>query len=506
VRCLSREDAPEGAWSPVFDDERLYYLVRTEDSERPSLATARVVARDPRGKLTWEVEEVRARRAVTAGRSLILEGPTRAKDNRLLFLDAETGNPRACFPLPDEVAHWAADETRVYVATKGGLLMAAVLPAPGNRAPEARTVEPSPSAIRGEPPSSPSWLDEKWTLARTFKAHPARAWSTGKMYEGAIWDAVFVSETEVAIGGSDNRVSVYDVTKGKLVWKSNKIEKDVIAVAACPKATLAATGYEAGISLFERRDSRWTPWRVHMDHDTWGLLGLTDDCNRLLLANTGKITALDVSSSAELFSVEVERGPRFADSGTRLRNDLLAVPKGDTMSIFDVSKGDAEPALVDSVPVVWEAHGGRLVHAWMADSKTLAITYCSVDACMIELTPLDRGTPRVLTVDMLATRTSAIVPTWELSRDVSEIVFHALELQPIAMHLATGETTLLTTLAGPLRHTGAVTFAYSQSGRFLVLAGHPRAFDLSVLESSAKPGADVQPGPGSRPARGSHEE
>lgn len=451
-------------------------------------ATTRIVAKnlDPRPD-GWVFRYDIADRAVTgksepltssgelvaAGDQLVTGFGSTGADDAGYIIDPATGARLAAVPLRKKPMAAAADRERAYFGTYDGRVLAVALPRPGPAPVSERPVTARPLPKQGPGP------DLGWRLARTFDAHPRRARTSGAQTDGTVTALAFLDDGRLAAGGNDDRVSVHDIERGKRLWRSRKLGKDITGLGACGD-TFAANTYAGRVTVFEpaRSGRAWTIGSRIAHGPGWSF-GVASTCAIVLDDFDGVFTVYAGGREQATFLAPGE----FDRRGVRVVGRHLVVSRPGRLDALDVADitTDGTPRIATSYATPSENHGGALTQAWRTGDGGLLREYCGPLRCTVELVSPDTSTTRTIAFD---TRGAGWVPsvpsTIAVSGDGGTLVFFRRNLDLTILDVATGRRQQLTDIAGPPR--GIVDVAFAPGGARMAIAAYPEPWQITVLE------------------------
>ncbi|MEZ4464144.1 MAG: PQQ-binding-like beta-propeller repeat protein [bacterium] len=362
----------------------------------------------------------------------------------------------------------AADAARGYIATYDGAVVALALPAPGRAAAVEQPVEPR--ALPVPPPPA----DLGFRKLSTFDAHPPQAKSSGSMGEGFLYDVAFLDADTLAVGGNDDRAAVFGVD-GQRRWRSPALGKDVQRVAGCLDGFAAQT-YQGDVALFVNRGKGFRQAKRIKAGFGWAF-GVTPTCDVLVDDFDGNFTLYDAKTAK---SKQSFRAPgNFDRRGVRVTGSLVIISEGEELRALDLSDGLAVVARW-STPKV--AHGGGLTQAWLLRDGRLLREYCGPPSCVVVILAAGGGgVVKTLTFDTTGAGWSPTVPSMiATTPDGSALAFFRRQLDLTLVDVATDRRQPLVDLAGP--QSGLLQAAFSPDGRRLAIVGHPRGWQVTILE------------------------
>jgi outer membrane protein assembly factor BamB len=433
---------------------------------RYDLATRRVLGRS---------EPLTSSGALAGGGGQIVTGfGSTGADDFGHVVEAATGQRLASVRLRKSPGAVALDGERGYFGTYGGEVLAVALPRPGP-APVAEVAVAARPVAKAAPGP-----DLGWRVARTFDAHPRRARTSGMQVDGTIGAVAFLDEQRLAVGGNDDWAAVFDATRGKQLWRSRKLGKDVENIEVCERG-FAAMVYGGNITMFEAaRSGRGFVARKPIAHGMGWMFGMTSSC---------AIVADDFDGTFKIYVDGRERGT-FSAPGAFDRRGLavvgphLVVSQPDRLEVHDVAAAAASGALGQAVHVYQtpaEAHGGELSQAWMLGDGRLLREYCGAVRCVVELVTRDRGAPRTIELDTRGAGWVSSVPSMiAAAPDGSTLAFFRRGLDVSIVDTATGKRQSLAELAGLPRELVVVAFA--PGGKRMAVAGYPLPWQVTILE------------------------
>ena len=364
-----------------------------------------------------------------------------------------------------------ANATHAFVGAYDGTITAFALPSPG-AAPKAEKV------VKAQPIKVGSAPKLNWSFSRVIDAHAKQARSSGSMSAGHIYDVLFLDDDTFAIGGSDDRVTAWDVDGKRRVWRSPRLGKDVQRLARC-KDRIAAYTYSGTIFTFAPRGSMWRQ-KTKINNGFGWAFGMASNCAVIADDFDGnfKIYQPDASKVAAEFTAKGVFDRRWV----RVTGERMVVSRPSTLDVMNVVDLREGPSAERQMPTPTAKHGGKISQARMVGDRLL-VEYCSDQSCVVELGD-GKTITQTLTFDVKGDGWSPTVgSTIEISPDGKTMVFFRRGLDLLLVDLATDKRQPLNDVAGvDQQRDEVINPAFSPDGKWLAIGAHPKTWQVTLLK------------------------
>lgn len=479
--CLSPNESYQAPPSDVLvRGDTVYYSVHyisaTEGSRPPEPKyIGTITAWTANGEKRWETPREFGHTLVDAGGSLLVHH-TRG---RVFFMDPETPAVLGCAAMPKGIVQIAVDARRAYVAAAAkedvhdppSMVFAVDLPRPG---PAAHPSTAVPSVEGAALPPDPSVGGVAFREINSFPVHPKRAMSSGMMGSGVANDVTFVGPGQIAIGGMDNHLAIYDYASGHRTARVKGGNKDLLFVQSCETRWVAAETFQPKVVLFELRGRGFARART-LDGT---FVGWLDGCEQLLIAHERRLLMVDAVAGTILAAMDIE--PTSGWDHYYARGGRVVVPRNGGFELVEASGETLSSVRSFAVPA--SIDGTKLTQVRIVDETTVLHEHCSEARCSVELVSFDGETLESWSFDVIGNDRHA--SHLEISPSGRFILFHRHYLLPWLVDRRAGTKVLIAN--GSSRDvSGYWGAAFSTDEKTLALAGHPRAHEVMLYEIPA---------------------
>ena len=369
-----------------------------------------------------------------------------------------------------------ANSTHAFIGAYDGKITAFALPSAGPAAKAEKVVKAQPIETAAAPQLG-------WSLDRVINAHPKTARSSGSKGEGYIYDVLFLDNDRFAIGGNDDRVTVWSTTGKRRIWRSPRQGKDVQRLARC-KDRIAAYTYSGRITVFAPRGRLWRTKAKIRNGFGWAF-GMAANCAVIADDFDGnfKIYKPDSSKVAAEFTAKGVFDRRWV----RVTGDRMVISRPSMLEVMNVVDLREGPSAERQIPTPMTKHGARISQARLlgdgAPDARLLVEYCNEEKCVVELSG-GKAPAKTLTFDVKGDGwSSTVASTIEISPDGKSMIFFRRGLDLLLVDLATDKRQPLNDVAGVDRQRDEVVNpAFSPDGKWLAIGAHPKTWQVTLLK------------------------
>lgn len=408
---------------------------------------------------------------VDAGGQILTGFGTTGIDDFGYTFDPNTLKVTAAVALQKAPRAVAANATHAFIGAYNGTITAFELPAAG-AAPKAEKV------VKAQPISVGTAPSLGWSLHRVIDAHPKKARSSGSMSAGHVYDVLFLDDERFAIGGSDDRVTVWAVDGRRRVWRSPRLAKDVQRLAKC-KDRIAAYTYSGNIFTFAPRGRLWRRKTKISNGFGWAF-GMASNCAVVADDFDGNFKIYKPDSAK--VAAEMTAKGTFDRRWVRVTGEQMVVSRPSKLEVINVVDLREGPSAEREIPTPMTKHGARMSQARMAGDRLL-VEYCNDSQCVVELSG-GKADPQTLTFDVKGDGWSPTVgSSIEISPDGKTMVFFRRGLDLLLVDLKTDKRQPLNDIAGVDRQRDEVINpAFSPDGKWLAIGAHPKTYQVTLLK------------------------
>lgn len=408
--------------------------------------------------------------AAAGGQILTAFGSTGIDDFGYTF-DPTTLKATAAVALKKAPRAAVANATHAFIGSYDGKITAFDLASPG-RAPMAEKV------VKAQPIKVGTAPQLGWSLARVVDAHPKTARSSGSKGPGHVNDVLFLDNERFAIGGSDDRVTVWSTTGKRRIWRSPRLGKDVQRLARC-KDRIAAYTYSGNIFTFAPRGRMWRRKAKIRNGFGWAF-GMAANCAVIADDFAGNFKIYKPDSSKVV--AELEAKGVFDRRWVRVTGERMVVSRPSMLEVINVVDLREGPSAERQIPTPMTKHGAKISQARMVGDRLL-VEYCNEETCVVELSG-GKAPAKTLTFDVKGDGWSSTVgSTIEISPDGKSMIFFRRGLDLLLVDLATDKRQPLNDIAGVDRQRDEViTPAFSPDSQSIAVGAHPKTWQVTLLK------------------------
>jgi hypothetical protein len=406
-----------------------------------------------------------------AGEQVVTGFGTTGIDDFGYTFDPATLKPTAAIALKKAPRAVAANMTHAFIGSYDGAVSAFALPGKGYGFSAEKVVKPQPIEV-GEAP------DLGWHVAAVKDVHPKRARTSGSMGDGTVNDLVFLDNDHFAVGGNDDRVSVWATQSPKRVWRSPRLGKDVYNVARC-RDRLAARTYGGNITVFAPKGRRWRT-KAKIRHGFGWSFGMAANC-AVIADDFGGNFKIYRPDSAKVVA-EFEAKGVFDRRWVKVVGNRMVVSRPSMLEVMNVVDLREGPSAERQIPTPTQKHGAKITQARLIRGETVLIEYCNAEKCVVEITDGQQRT-QTLTFDVKGHGWSPTVgSTIEISPDGKTMVFFRRGLDLLLVDLASDQRQPLGDVKGAeAQRDGVIGAAFSPDGKWLAVRAHPKPWQVTLL-------------------------
>lgn len=407
-----------------------------------------------------------------AGTQVLTAFGTTGIDDFGYTFDPATLKPTGAIALKKAPRAVAANLTHGFVGSYDGAVSAFELPGKGRGLPAEKVVKAQPIE-EGKAP------DLGWQVQVVKDVHPKKARSSGSLGDGTVNDLLFLDNDSFAVGGNDDRVSVWATKSPRRVWRSPKLGKDVYNLARC-RDRLAARTYGGNITIFKPRGTERWRTQARIRHGFGWAFGMAANCAIIADDFDGNFKIYRPNSSK--VAAEFEAKGVFDRRWVRVTGNRMVVSRPSMLEVMNVVDLREGPSAERQIPTPTQKHGAKITQARLVRGDTLLVEYCNAEKCVVELTD-GKARTQTFTFDVRGHGWSPTVgSTIEISPDGKTMVFFRRGLDMLLVDVATDRRQPLGDIEGGFPQTDSVIgAAFSPDGQWLAIRAYPKPWQVTLL-------------------------